>query len=176
MYRAKIRERRSKHPVHKQKHAKYGMVFPAPNQVFGKPSRGKKITTQYDNSKMQDLMRRNTLLGFWNLRRIGAVLFNQVGNQKWAKAWTRLFGVQARVPAELKKGEKALAQGIFCDGNIVTVIRDKGSWCQLAPGQAQLTEVVVGTNSMYYRNIYWWVYPDAKTKEIWIEKSMMEKL
>ena len=174
-YRARIKWRGVNHPVQNHVHAKLSMKFPATAQVYDRLG-GHKITAQYDNAKLTDLAKLNSWYGFWVVRRIGGVMFNQMGNQKWAKKWTKLFGVQARIPYPLPKGDKAVAQVVLCDSNTVYVNKENGKWCRIDPVVARLTEVEIGTGRMFLGGLRWRVYPDKKSDEIWIEKSMLEKI
>lgn len=172
---------RKNHPSRKSKHAGKGLnsnKFPATNQTFGKRSRGKKIAVKYYNSQLADLKRINGYIGFWLVTRISGVLFNPRGpNLKWAEKWTKLIGVGARIPYPLGDKEYAVGEGIVCDGNVVTVIREVGQWCQLQPYTVvTLFEVDVKTGKLTKGTLKWRMYPDEKTGEIWMEKKYLRRL
>lgn len=177
-YRAVIVPRRKNHPVQKHKHAGKGLrsgVFPATAQTHPKPGKGK-ISITYNNTKLFLLLLLNGPIGFYNIRRIGAFLFNKRGNSKWFKKWTKKKGVDARIPFPLAKNEKAIGENILCDANEVTVISESKGYCKIKPQIAVLWEVEIKTGRMFRRGLRWYVYPDQRTGEIWIAKNLLKKL
>lgn len=169
-YKAKLRSLGLDHQVQKHKHAKKGMRFPATVQTYAKPAKGKKITIQYGNALLSRLRGINSLYGFWIVRRIGGVIFNK-RNTKWAQTWTKLFGVQARIPYPLDPGEFAVGENILCDGNTVTVVAERKGFLQILPQIVRLYEVEIGTGKLFAGGLYWYIYPDPAIGEIWIEKD-----
>lgn len=180
-YKAIVKWRGKQHPSQKHKHAGRGVradKFPATNQTFGKPARGKKIRVRYDNKKLADLKSINSIAGFWNVRRLAGYLFNPHGpNKKWTNKWTKAIGIDARVPYPLPKGQFAIGEGIVSDGATVIVEEERGQWVRLRAGTVvRLNEVEYGTGKMYPTGLFWRIWPDEKTGEVWIEKKMIERI
>lgn len=186
-----------KHRVQKHKHAGKGLnsdVFPAGLQTYDKPG-GSKIMIRYDTDRMQEYEKLNgTILSFFG-RRIGGVIFNQNRtNDKWAVKWTKIFGVQARVPSPMPEEIWALGENILCEGdpNSVIVVEEqrgrapkddeidskKGSttWCRILPTIATLNQVEIKTGRKITGRLRWRVLPSPKTGEIWVNKTRLRRI
>lgn len=88
----------------------------------------------------------------------------------------------SRVPYPLKDGERAKAQGIasesprFSTDNIVTVVEERGKYARILPTKMRLYEVGVKTGKSFKTDYCWWLYPDAKSGQIWVEKTRLEAI
>lgn len=172
-YKARIKWRGGVHPAQewgKKRNVKKGYRFPATAQIRVKPN-GAKVTVRYDNVKLNELRLLNGEAGFNVARRIGGFLFNTTRNKhlisrlKGLLWWTKNF-----VPYPLPKGKVAIAEGIYCDSNVVTVESEQGRWCKLAPGVGYLVEVEIGSDARHPTGVRW------RNPGGYIEKVRLERI
>lgn len=170
-----IKWRGKSHPVQqwaKQRNVRVGTWYPAPCPIADKAGGGKGRPVPYDNAKLKGLLllNGNNYAVFRVATRIGGFLFNSVSNRHLIPFLKGLLWWQQNfIPYPLPAGQKALAEKIYCDSNIVSVDKFHGQWAHLAPGTGYLTQVAVGTGTRLNSNVRW------KVPAGWVEKSLLEK-
>lgn len=180
-YKARIKWRGLSHPVQKwgkDRNVKAGTLFPAPCPIADKPGGKKGKPVPYNNAKLKELLEMNggNMKVFRFATRIGGWLFNTVSNKHLIgklkgllPKWLGKFA-DSYVPYPLKNGQIAFAEKIYCDSNVVTVEKVVGKYAYLAPGNAYLVQVGIGTGVRAATLVRW------RVSAGWIENSMLEKI
>ncbi len=149
-----------------------GTWMPAPCPVADKIGGKKGKVIAYGNKELFDLYELNGFNAkvFHFILHVGGWLFNVGPNKQFATAWTKLFGLASYIPYPLPAGKKALAEKIYCEGNIIDVDRVSGGWVHVKPGIGKLSQVRIGTAEYQDSAVYW------RVPAGWIKKSLVVKL